>query len=424
MGLVTGACLAHAGHEVVLVDVDAARVEALRRGEVPFYEADLERLLREAGARIRFTTDPAAVAGREVVFLAVATPSRADGSCDTSAVFTAVRDVATHLAPGAVLVVKSTVPPGTTDQVDALLATASPHRALAAANPEFLREGRAVADFQNPDRVVVGRRHPGVDPVLQRVYDGFVDVDRPLLFTDPISAEVSKYAANTYLAMRVAFINEVAALTELAGADIDAVRRAIGADTRIGAHYLSPGPGYGGTCFPKDVQALAHYGRSVGRPLRLAEATHAANRDHRDAVIARIRERLAAAGPQPRLALWGLAFKANSDDVRDAIALEVLDGVAGDGVEVAVYDPRAGARALGARAARVTRFAVDPLDAAAGADVVALLTEWPEFAAVPLHEVARRMRGDTLVDARNLLRPSLARAAGLRYLAVGHRPSG
>lgn len=423
VGLVTGACLAQAGHVVAMVDVDAARIAGLQRGEVPFYEADLDRVVRESAGRMRFSTDASSVAAADVVFLAVPTPPADDGSCDTSTLFSATASLARHLRDGAVVVVKSTVPPGTTDRVASVLRDHGAPGVFTAMNPEFLREGSAVSDFRHPDRVVVGSRHREVEAVMERLYDGFVDVDRPLLFMDPVSAELCKYAANTWLAMRIAYINEIASLTEVAGGDIDAVRRAIGADARIGVHYLHPGPGYGGTCFPKDVRALAHVGRSAGRPLELAEATHRANDAHRRWVVQRVRTALGTPLVGRRLAVWGLAFKANSDDVRESIALDILADLAGTGVEVCAYDPKAGARELGPRAAGVARFAADPLDAATGADVVAVLTEWPEFASVDLGTLAGRMRGRVLVDARNLLRPGLARAAGLDYLAVGKRGS-
>ncbi len=412
----TGACLAAAGHDVCIVDTDRGRAEQIGRGEVPFYEPGLSGQIAKAGPRLRATTEAAALGDRELVFLAVPTPSAADGACDTRTLFSAAESAIPHLADGAILAVKSTVPVGTTQRV-AALAVAAGRDLRTAMNPEFLREGSAVADFLRPHRVVVGSADPSVFADFERLYAGVVDAERPLIPMDVRSAELCKYAANAQLAMRVAWLNELATLAHHLDANIDAIQHALGTDPRIGPDYLQPGPGYGGSCFPKDVRALGHQGRALGQPMHLVEATHAANQAHRERIVAQVLTALEGL-PVPRLAIWGLAFKAESDDVRESIALQLLDALPPE-VEAVSWDPQVGPAQLGLHAARVHRFATSPLDAAAGADLVVLLTEWPALAQVDLTQVATTMRGDRVIDARNLLVRSEVEAVGLRYSAVG-----
>ena len=424
VGLVSGACFAEFGVDVALVDSDASKITALRAGRMPIYEPGLDRLVADNArdGRLHFCdTLEEAMAGADAVFLAVGTPSRrGDGHADLSYVFAAAEQVA-RAAPGPLtLVTKSTVPVGTGAKIAALVRAIRPDIAVAS-NPEFLREGAAIGDFMRPDRVVIG-----VEPgelgeralaTLKRLYRPLYLIETPIVATSLETAEITKYAANSFLAMKVSFINEVADLCEKAGADVHDVARGIGLDGRIGRKFLHPGPGYGGSCFPKDTLAFARTAQDLGTPLRLIEATIAVN-DARKADMAR-RVVAACGGVQgKRIAVLGLTFKPETDDMRDAPALVVLPALAEAGAQVVAYDPEGMEQARPMLPAGVA-YAQNAMEALSGADAAVLLTEWNEFRALSAEKLAAAMRGRVLLDFRNVYDPVSMRAAGFEYHSIG-----
>jgi len=426
VGLVSATCLADAGHDVAGIDTDAAKVDALNAGHVPIHEPELVELLeraRESG-RIRFTTDYAdGCAGAEVVFICIGTPTGPDGSADTSAVEKGARAAVEAITGPALLVIKSTVPVGTNDRLAKDLAGLSEHEVDLASNPEFLKEGDAVDDFLKPDRVVIGVRTRRASELLHEIYDPFVRTGAPVLEMDPSSAEMSKYAANGMLASRISFMNEIARLCDSLGADVESVRRVVGADRRVGGKFLFPGAGYGGSCFPKDVKALAAMGSGAGLQVPIMRAIHETNRLQRGYLFDLAKAHFGDLKGL-RFAVWGLAFKPRTDDVRESPALDLVRALVDSDVEVAVYDPEAEANArtaLGDIASRV-RFATDRYDAAAGADALALVTEWPEFRRPDPGRLAEAMTGRVVFDGRNVLDSRALARAGFTLHSVG-RPT-
>ena len=426
VGLVSAACFAEFGHEVHAVDVIADRVERLQQGEIPIHEPGLEALVRE-GLRqgtLRFTTDLVeAVTSAEVVFLAVGTPSRrGDGHADMRFVEAAAEDVAAHLRPGAVVVTKSTVPVGTGRRIDDLMRRVNPVASFAvASNPEFLREGSALTDFRHPDRVIIGVDSPSAAEVLQAVYRPLSLRDVPVVVTTRESAELAKYAANAFLAMKITFINEIADLCEEVDADIQDVARGLGMDRRIGATFLHPGPGYGGSCFPKDTVALMRTAQQAGVPLRLVETAVAVNENRKSAMASRI---IAACGGSVRgrtIGVLGLTFKPNTDDMREAPSLSIIPALLDAGARVQAHDPvgmREAARLLDG-----VKFRDDPYEVSEGADALVLMTEWNVFRGLSLPRLRAAMRGDRLIDLRNVYRPVDAETAGFAYHGIGRRAS-
>ncbi len=419
VGLVAAACLAEVGHAVWLVERDAARRVSLARGRVPFFEPGLGQRVAEgvAAGRLRVSGAPEWAEGEvDVALLAVGTPSGADGAADLTGLWEAASEVAPRLSPGGLLVVKSTVPMGTADRI-AAWARGGGLDVEVASNPEFLAEGRAVEDFLQPDRVVIGVASDAARLRLEALYAPFVAPDRPVLATTRASAELAKYAANAMLAARLSMMNELAALAEATGADIEAVRRVVGADARIGPRYLAPGCGYGGSCFPKDLLALQAMGREAGVAVPMVEAVRAANEHARRWPL---RALVASLGPLTgrRVGLWGGAFKPGTDDIRQAPAVVVIEALLAEGAEVVVHDPAAG-EALARRFGAALRVASSPLDAAEGADALVVTTEWPAFRAPDWRALARRMRGRIIVDGRNLYDPDEVAAAGFVYASVG-----
>jgi UDPglucose 6-dehydrogenase len=420
VGLVSGACFAELGHDVVCVDQDADRVERLRRGVVPIHEPDLAPLVRaqiEAG-RLAFTTVPdAAVATSEVVLIAVGTPTRrGGGAADVSAVEAAARSIAVGLAGPIVVVTKSTVPVGTGDAILRILQAARPDVEVSvAANPEFLRAGAAVEDFRRPDRVVCGVEDERAREVLGRLYAPLGDV--PLVFTSRRTAELIKYAANAFLATRVAFIDEIADLCEQVGADALEVAHGIGLDPRIGGRYLAPGPGFGGSCLPKDARALAAMGRAQDTPLRVVEAVLEANGRRREAMVDRIVTACGGDVAGKRIAVLGVTFKPNTDDMRDAPSLVVVPGLQQAGAEVHAHDPQ------GTRTARELLAGVvfhdDPYGAIDGADALVVLTAWDAFRALDLDRVKDLLDAPVVVDLRNVYAAEQMAARGFVYEGVG-----
>ena len=424
VGLVSGTCFADFGHEVVCIDKDPAKIEALKAGRMPIYEPGLEDLVRRnvAAGRLSFTTDLASgIAGAAAVFIAVGTPSRrGDGHADLSFVYAVAREVGANLANDTVVVTKSTVPVGTGDEVERLIAEAAPgHRFAVASNPEFLREGAAIDDFKRPDRIVIGSDDEWARDVMGEVYRPLFLNRAPILFTSRRSAELIKYAANAFLATKITFINEMADLCEKVGADVQDVARGIGMDNRIGAKFLHAGPGYGGSCFPKDTLALLKTAEDFGSPVRIVEAVAKVNESRKRAMGRKVIDALggAEAARGKRVAMLGLTFKPNTDDMRDAPSIAIAQALADGGVSVAAHDPE------GMEQARPLMPAVemmaDPYAAIAGADAVVIVTEWDAFRALDLNRVKALAKAPVMVDLRNIYEPEEMRAAGFAYTGVG-----
>ena len=414
VGLTSGACFAHLGHDVVCADVDTDKVARLSAGEVTTVEVGLGDLVAEGrtAGRLRFTDDVAdAVAGREVVVLCVPTPHAPDGSVDLSAVEAAATAIGPALESGAVVVDKSTVPVGTTHLVAGLL---DRDDVTVASNPEFLREGTAVADFLGPDRIVVGADDDRTREVVRSLYDG---VDAPVVLTDPASAETIKYAANAFLVTKISFANAIAAVCEAVGADIDDVVLGLGYDDRIGANYLRPGPGWGGSCFPKDSRALIHQAGQAGYDFRFLDSAIEVNRQQFDRMVDKVRRAVGGDLAGRTVAVWGLTFKAGTDDLRDSPALEVVDRLLAAGAAVQAHDPTVAVHRNPIPA--TVELATDPVAACVGADALVVLTEWPEYAAVDPAAAVAGLVGQAVVDARNLLDPGPWRTLGCGFEGVG-----
>jgi UDPglucose 6-dehydrogenase len=422
VGLVSGACFAEFGVDVTVMDVDPDRIEGLRAGRMPIYEPGLDALVEGnvRDGRLAFTTDlAAAVRGADAVFLAVGTPTRrGDGHADLSYVYAAAEQVARAAEGPLVLVTKSTVPVGTGRAVQDIVRRVRPEARIGvASNPEFLREGSAIGDFMRPDRVVIGVDDAQALDVLKRLYRPLYLIETPVLAVSIESAELIKYAANAFLATKITFINEIADLCEKVGADVHDVARGMGLDGRIGRKFLHPGPGYGGSCFPKDTLALARTAQDAGSPVRLVETTIAVNEARKDRMAERI---LAALGPAPagrRVGVLGVTFKPETDDMRDAPSLVILPRLVAAGVEVVAFDPQS-AHARQALPAAV-RFADSAAGAAEGADALVVLTEWNEFRALPPARLKAAMKGDIVLDLRNVWDPAAMRAAGFTYSSIG-----
>jgi UDPglucose 6-dehydrogenase len=424
VGLVSAACFSEFGFMVTCVDSDSERIKTLERGRAPIFEPGLDDLLARniASGRLRFSREPGSTVGAsDVVFLAVGTPMRrGDGHADLTYVFQAVSDIAPHLNGFSVIATKSTVPVGTSREIQKQLRKLRPELEFAVcSNPEFLREGSAIYDFTHPDRVLVGCDDERARELMQRLYKPLSLRKAPVMFTSRESAELAKYAANAFLAVKISFINEIANLCEEVGADVHEVASAIGSDDRIGPKFLHPGPGYGGSCFPKDLAALVRTARENGAPLTIIEQTQRVNDERKIAMASRI-ERAAGGNLSGKvIAVLGVTFKPNTDDIREAPSLVILPALQGRGGALRCYDPKAGAQTETALPG--VAWCRSPLEAVEGADVLVVLTEWNEFRALSLAEVARRMRGRTIVDLRNVFNPADAVAAGFNYQGVGRR---
>jgi UDPglucose 6-dehydrogenase len=424
VGLVAGACFADAGSDVVCVDVDQEKLGRLEAGHVPFFEPGLEDLVkRNCPARLHFTSDlAAAIDGRSIVFVAVGTPPNEDGSADLSHVLAVARDVARLAKNDIALVLKSTVPVGTNEKVTAIVKKEGKHKIAVVSNPEFLKEGDAVSDFLKPDRIVVGTDDERAFELLSRLYAPFNRQRNRLIRMSPKSAEIVKYAANALLATRISFMNEIARLCDAANGDVEDVRIALGADHRIGSHFLYPGLGFGGSCFPKDLRALVRTGEELGIRLELSRAATIAN----EAPVADMERHLeqALGGLAGKtIAIWGLAFKPRTDDVREAPALKLIEKVVAKGARVRATDPEA----LGTAHFRLQQVKIedkvhlcrDPYEAAEGADALVIATEWSEFRSPDAERLKTLMRGRHVFDGRNTLVPEEIVEAGLVYRGVG-----
>jgi len=422
VGLVSAACFSEFGWTVTCVDNDPARLNDLAAGKSPIYEPGLDDLLERniKAKRISFTGDLGpAVRDAEVVFLAVGTPMRrGDGHADLSYVYAATEDLAPHLNGFKVITTKSTVPVGTSREIERRLRALRPDADFAVcSNPEFLREGSAIADFTHPDRILVGCDDPRARAVMERLYKPLALRQAPLLFVDRESAELAKYAANAFLAMKISFINEIADLCEIVGADVQEVATAIGKDRRIGDKFLHPGPGYGGSCFPKDVSALIRTGRDNKAPLSLIEQVERVNSERKLAMTGRIEQALGGSVRGKTVAILGVTFKPNTDDMRDAPSLVIVPMLQEKGATVRAYDPQGEKHGKPMLPGIV--WCQDAADAAAGADVLVILTEWNEFRALDLTRMKSAMRGAVIVDLRNALDPAPARASGFAYHGIG-----
>ncbi len=423
VGLVLGAGLAESGNHVVCGDIDVRKIEVLNAGGIPIYEPGLDDLVERnrAKGRLAFTTDiPTLVREATVIFIAVGTPPQEDGSADLQHVLACARTIAANMDGYRLVVVKSTVPVGTCDKVRACLAQHTTHPFDVASNPEFLKEGDAVHDMMKPDRIVCGTDSERARELLTEVYGTFVRTGNPILFMDVRSSEMTKYASNAMLATRISFMNEIAGLCDRIGADVDKVRAGMGADPRIGSRFLFAGVGYGGSCFPKDVKALVATGRENGLAMRVLDAVEEVNADQKLLLVDKL---VALLGPDlsgVHCAVWGLAFKPNTDDMREAPATEVIRGLVGRGASVRAYDPIAmdNARGILSGLPRV-EFAEDEYAAVDGADVLMLVTEWGEFRQPDFDLVKERMRGRLVLDGRNIWTPARLRELGFTYLGVG-----
>jgi UDPglucose 6-dehydrogenase len=421
VGLVAGAGFADFGNDVTCVDIDADRIARLRLGEVPIYEPGLSRLIsRNAPAgRLQFTTDAAAaVAGADVVFLAVGTPQGDGGAADLEHLFAAAAAVGRALTGWTVIVTKSTVPVGTSERLRAIIAAETDHDFAVAANPEFLKEGDAVADFMKPARVILGCDDDRALQVLRSLYAPFVRTNNRIQVMDTRSAELTKYAANAMLATRVSFMNEIALLCEAVGADVERVRRGVGSDPRIGPKFLFPGPGFGGSCFPKDIRALCHTAKAAGVELMVVDAAERANERQKGVLGERLRAHFGARLAGARIAVWGLAFKPETDDVRDAPALTLIADLLAAGAHVIGWDPAALETARAVLDDRV-ELAGDMYAAAEGADALVLVTEWHQFRRPDFERLAGTMRGKALFDGRNVWERREVEALGFSFYGIG-----
>ena len=422
VGLVSGACFADFGHDVICVDVDQSKIDRLDQGVMPIFEPGLAELVtgNARAGRLTFTTDlKSAVAGAEAVFIAVGTPSRrGDGHADLSYVFAAAAEIAASLTGYTVIVTKSTVPVGTGDEVERVVREANPDAAFAVvSNPEFLREGAAIQDFKRPDRIVIGTEDARARAVMTELYRPLFLNQSPLLFTARRTAELIKYAANAFLATKITFINEIADLCEAVGANVQDVARGIGLDNRIGGKFLHAGPGYGGSCFPKDTLALIKTAQDFGAPMRIVETVAAVNDQRKRAMAKKVIAACDGSVRDKTVAVLGLTFKPNTDDMRDSPAIAVIQALQDGGAKVRAYDPE------GEQQARLVLSGVDyansPYDAVTGADVMVLVTEWDAFRALDLDRVKALMARPSIVDLRNVYRAEDMAQRGIPYVSIG-----
>ena len=420
VGLVAGACLAESGNDVVCVDNDSHKVRMLQRSRMPFYEPGLEELVRRNKSEGRLTfmsTLPKAVRASTVIFIAVGTPQGEDGSADVNQVLEVAREIARAMNGYKVIVDKSTVPVGTSERVREVVRRETTHPFSVVSNPEFLKQGAAVEDFMKPDRVVIGAEDPRAEELMRELYSPFTRTGAPIMVMDCSSAELAKYAANAMLATRISFMNEIANVCELVGADIDHVRRAVGSDRRIGPSFLFPGVGYGGSCFPKDVQALMHFAAEKDYDFRILQAVETVNACQKTRLLAKMRTHFGNLKGKT-VAVWGLAFKPRTDDMREAPSIPLIEGLVAAGVKVQAYDPEAVPVAKRIFGDRVS-FASGNYDALKGADCLAIVTEWNEFRRPDFPRMRKLMREPVVFDGRNLYTLDQMKQNGFIYYSIG-----
>ncbi|HNS20390.1 MAG TPA: UDP-glucose/GDP-mannose dehydrogenase family protein [Sedimentisphaerales bacterium] len=423
VGLVSAACLAEAGNRVICVDKDEQKIRRLREGEIPIYEPGLTELVirNSKVGRLRFTTHlKEGIDDSEIIILAVGTPSAEDGSVDMTAVESVVLEIARHLTDYRVLVTKSTVPVGTHQRVSDLIRSHSQVPFDYVSNPEFLKEGAAVEDFMSPDRIIIGTDSERARDAMKRLYGAFMRKSNRILFMDPASAEMAKYASNTMLAARISLMNEVSALCEKVGADIEMVRRGVGSDSRIGSAFLFPGVGFGGSCFPKDVRALIHAGAACGLDMTLARSVQSVNAAQQQRFAQRVVDYFASRGRPVRLAVWGLAFKARTDDVRESPAITCIRRFLDEGMTIRAYDPEANAPARQVLDGRIETV-TESYDALEGADALVIFTDWQEFRNPDFGLIARKLRQAVIFDGRNLYDPAYLKQLRIEYHSIGRR---
>ncbi|MBI5116050.1 UDP-glucose/GDP-mannose dehydrogenase family protein [Candidatus Poribacteria bacterium] len=421
VGLVTGTCFAEMGNDVACIDVDARKIELLRRGRSPIYEPGLEELIRRnvREQRLTFTTDIAdAVRKSHVVFIAVGTPCRDDGACDLSQVFGVAGEIAAAMNGYKIIVIKSTVQVGTADRVRELIQQKTSHRFDVVSNPEFLKEGAAIDDFMRPNRVVIGTDSERVAETMKELYRPCVRTSRPIIIMDNRSAELTKYAANAMLATRISFINEIANLCEHIGANVSSVREGIGSDERIGFTFLFPGVGYGGSCFPKDVKALAMTARNCGYEMNILEAVDTVNTRQKGVLVPKIKRHFNGQLKGKTVALWGLSFKPRTDDMREAPSIVIASQLLADGVKLQVHDPVALKEARKVFGNKL-KYCEHHYDALVGAHALVLVTEWAEFRNPDFRRMKELMAGHVIFDGRNIYNPKILREMGFTYYGIG-----
>jgi len=421
VGLVTAACLAEAGNNVVCVDKDADRIAGLKKGIIPIYEPGLAEIVshNQRLNRLQFTTDlKHGIENSLVIFLAVGTPSAPDGSSDLSAILSVAAQIADNLTGYRIIVTKSTVPVGTHQRITDIIKSKTQTPFDYVSNPEFLKEGAAVDDFMSPDRIIIGTTNPDVRQIMKQLYDPFMRKSRRVLYMDPASAEMTKYAANMMLATRISFINEIAALCEKLGADIELVRQGLGSDSRIGSAFLFPGVGFGGSCLPKDIRAVIHTGSQHGVEMKIATSVQQVNTDAQERFAKRITDYFGDRRAKTTLAVWGLAFKAKTDDVRESPAVYCIRKLLDCGMKIRAYDPEAASAAMAALDGKIQIFP-NGYDALDGADALVIFTDWQEFRNPDFEAVAARLKKPVIFDGRNLYDPEFVEKAGIEYHSVG-----
>jgi UDPglucose 6-dehydrogenase len=421
VGLVTSACLAEAGNNVICVDTDSRKIAGLKDGIIPIYEPGLTEMVRHNTklGRLHFTTDlKYGLDDCLIVFLAVGTPSAPDGSSDTSAIFSVAGDMAEKITDYRIIVTKSTVPVGTHKRISQIIKDKTETEFDYVSNPEFLKEGAAVEDFMSPDRIIIGTTNPAVREIMRQLYSPFMRQRSRILFMDPASAEMTKYAANTMLATRISFMNEISALCEKLGADVELVRQGLGSDSRIGSAFLFPGVGFGGSCFPKDIRALIHTGSEHGVEMKMAKSVQQVNRAQQERFAGRVTDYFAGRHDQTKLAVWGLAFKAKTDDVRESPAIHCIRKFLDCGMKVSAYDPEAAAAATAALDGQI-ETCQNGYDALDGADALVILTDWQEFRNPDFDAIVSKLAKPVIFDGRNLYNPAVVKKAAIEYHSIG-----
>ena len=421
VGLVTSTCLAEAGNNVVCVDNDGGKIDGLKNGTIPIYEPGLTEMVKhnEKLGRLKFTTDlKYGVENSLIIFLAVGTPSAPDGSSDISAVLSVADGIAEYISDYHIIATKSTVPVGTCNKVADIIKSKTSVQFDYVSNPEFLKEGAAVEDFMSPDRIIIGTTNPPVKAIMQQLYNPFMRKSSRILFMDPISAEMTKYAANTMLATRISFMNELSVLCEELGADIELVRHGLGSDSRIGSSFLFPGVGYGGACFPKDIRALVYTGSEHGIEMTIARAVQQVNLNQQQRFAQRVMNYFSGAEDRTSLAVWGLAFKARTDDVRESPAIFCIKKFLDSGMKIKAYDPEAASSAMAALddAIEISQNGYDALDQA---DALVIFTDWQEFRNPDFGAIAAKLKTPVIFDGRNLYDPGVVKKAGIEYHSIG-----